>query len=206
MLTIWGRASSINVMKVLWTCSEIDVAYERIDAGREFGNISHPDFLGMNPNGRVPVLNDDGFILWESNPIIRYLSYKYALSRLYPTDVRQRALAEQWMDWQQTSIAPALAWPFQALVRGDPAYQDEARVAQAAAELNRLWGLLDAHLAERRFVLGEQFSMADIPLGAALWRWTNMALPRRRLPHLTAWQARLRSREGFLQHVMQAPS
>lgn len=203
MLSIWGRTNSINVMKVLWTCAEVDVHYQRIDAGMQHGQVGEPHFLQMNPNGRVPVLNDDGFILWESNAIVRYLCYKYSLGSLYPTDMRHRALAEQWMDWQQTTISPPLAWPFHGLVRDNPAYRNEFKLAQAAEELNRLFGMLDLHLQANAYVLGPRFTMADIPLGATAWRWFNLPVQRTEVPHVQRWFEQLQQRDGYRQHIMQ---
>jgi glutathione S-transferase len=202
VIQLWGRVNSINVMKVLWALDELNVPYTRSDAGMEFGVVDRPHYLQMNPNGKVPVINDEGFMLWESNAIVRYVSYKYGLGTMYPTDVRRRAEAEQWMEWQQTTVSPPMAYPFHGLVRMHAAYQDEGTIARAAAELSRLWAMLDAHLEERDYILGDSFTMADIPLGAAAWRWLNLPIKRYETPHVTRWHERLKSRNSFKRHVM----
>lgn len=201
MLTVWGRINSINVMKVLWVLEELGVKYRRIDAGLEHGKVNDADYRAMNPNGRIPVINDDGFTLWESNAIVRYLSYKYGLGTLYPADMRHRAEAEQWMDWQQTMFSPEIVWPFQGLVRRAEAYRDEARIQAAATTLSELFGILDVHLADHEYIMGDDFTMADIPLGATVWRWLNLPIKREELSNVEAWQARLMSREAYRQHV-----
>ncbi|MBT6276670.1 MAG: glutathione S-transferase family protein [Chromatiales bacterium] len=204
MLTVWGRANSVNVMKVLWTCEELGAPFERREAGLEHGRVDTPEFLDMNPNGRVPVINDDGFCLWESNAIVRYLSYKYGLGSFYPSDVRRRAEAEQWMEWQQTTVAPIIAWPFQGLIRKHPDYQNEAKLAEASAELDKVWSVLDRHLLDQPFVLGQSLTMADIPLGAAVWRWSNLPIERASMRNVEAWLERLKARPGFAQYVAQS--
>src|SRR5690348_5751273 len=76
-LTIWGRANSVNVQKVLWCLAELDIPYQRIDAGMAFGKNDTPEYLAMNPNGRVPTLVDGDYVLWESNSVMRYLNLAY---------------------------------------------------------------------------------------------------------------------------------
>ena len=99
-ITIWGRPNSVNVQKVLWCLHELDLAYERIDAGMAFGKNREPEYLTMNPNGRVPTLVDGDFVLWESNSIMRYLVRAYApQSTLYPHAPKVRSGVDRWLDW-----------------------------------------------------------------------------------------------------------
>ena len=107
MLHIWGRISSINVKKVVWTAQELGLEFQRTDAGGLFGLVKTPEYLRLNPNSTVPVIEDDDFTLWESNVIVRYLCAKHASGQLYPTELRQRFDAERWMEWQQTTLNPA---------------------------------------------------------------------------------------------------
>ena len=86
MLKLWGRVNSINVQKVLWALEELKVPYERTDAGMAFGVVNEPFYKKMNPNSRVPTIDDDGFVLWESNAIVRYLAAKHGAGSLYPND------------------------------------------------------------------------------------------------------------------------
>ncbi len=202
MIRIWGRQSSVNVQKVLWTCEEVGVPFERVEAGGRFSDLRTEAFLALNPNGRIPVLEDGGFVLWESNAIVRYVAATHGAGRLYPTDTRARADAERWMDWQLTDILPAMRVLFFQLVRAradekDPAAVESSRIAAAAA-----WGLVDAHLAGRRFLAGKDLTIADIPLGTFLHRWTALPIERPHLPALAAWHARLRARPAYARNVM----
>src|SRR3954463_1827067 len=103
MLKIWGRLSSLNVQKVMICVDELGLDFERVDAGMNFGIVQTPEYKAMNPNSVVPTIEDDGFVLWESNVIVRYLCGKHSIGRLWPTEVHARAEVERWMDWQQTS-------------------------------------------------------------------------------------------------------
>src|SRR5829696_9275573 len=126
MLTLWGRVNSINVQKVHWCLKELGLAYDRIEAGREFGVVDTPEYRRMNPNGLVPTIEDDGFVLWESNVIVRYLAARHGAGRLYPDDLRVRFDAERWMDWQATTLWPALRPVFIGLVRTPVAERDSS--------------------------------------------------------------------------------
>ena len=201
MIKLWGRVNSINVSKVLWVLEEVGAPYTRSDGIDARGNHSG-ELLAANPNARVPVINDEGFVLWESNAIVRYISYKYGLGTIYPTDVRERAESEQWMEWQQTSISPPLALPFHGLIRRHPQHRDPASIERAGAELDRLWRILDAHLSERDYVLGYEFSMADISLGVAAWRWFNLPMKRADVPQVERWFETLKTRESYRKNVM----
>jgi glutathione S-transferase len=201
MIKVWGRANSVNVQKVVWACVEAGVDFERIDAGGAFGLVDEPWYLDLNPNGRVPVIDDDGFVLWESNVIVRYLASKYAAAELCPQDLEGRALAEQWMEWEQTAILPALTPVFWGLVRTAPEDRDWGAIESGRAAAVQLWGILDAWLEERAYVAGEEFSMADIPLGAGIHRWLALEIERPRMRHLEDWHQRLSTRQGYRDHV-----
>jgi glutathione S-transferase len=201
MPKIWGRANSINVQKVLWCADELGLAYERIDIGGSFGGNDKAAYLAKNPNGLVPTLEeDDGFILWESNTIVRYLSAKHG--KLCPGDARARALAERWMDWQLTTVSRDMATVFWGLVRTPPEKRDATAIAAAAKALNGLWARLDQHLAANAYVGGKDFTMGDIPVGCMAYRWLNLPIERVPLPHLEAWYRRLGNREPYRKNVM----
>jgi glutathione S-transferase len=174
MITLYGRNNSINVQKALWALAEAGVAFERIDVGGAFGGNDTPEYLAMNPNGRIPTLDDGGFILWESNVIVRYVAAKYG-DGLWPSDNAERALAEQWMDWEQTTVEPTIRPVFWGLIRTPPEERDLDEIGRARQELIDIWGRLDRHLADRAYVLGERFTMGDIPPGAVLHRWLSFA-------------------------------
>ena len=193
-LRIWGRLTSINVKKVVWTAQELGLDFQRTEAGGVHGIVKTPEYLRLNANALVPVIEDDGYVLWESNVIVRYLCAKHSMGQMYPTDLQQRFDAERWMDWQQTTVNPASRPGFWQLIR-TPADQRNAKaIADSNVAVELLMTTLDAHLAERRFMLGEHFSMADIPLGCEVHRWFGLPQLREQRPHLERWFAELRDR------------
>ena len=194
MLNIWGRMSSINVRKVVWAAQELGLDMQRTDAGGPFGGISTPEFLQMNPNGMVPVMDDAGFVLWESNAIVRYLCAKHATGTLYPDSLAQRFQAEQWMDWQQTTLNPAGRNAFIQLVRTPLEQRQAELIEQSNAATEPLLALLDQHLAASPYLAGEHFSMADIPVACELHRWWGLPQPRHPHPNLQQWYAQVSSR------------
>jgi glutathione S-transferase len=204
MLRIFGRISSVNVQKVVWCARELGLPFERTDVGGAFGGTDTPAYRAMNPNGLVPVIDDDGFVLWESNAIVRYLAAAHGEGGLWPVSLETRADADRWMDWQATELGPAMRDAFIQLVRTPPGKRDQARVDASASASERLIALLDAHLARRDYVSGHAFTMGDIPLGAQVHRWFGMPLSRVPRPNVDAWYARLRARPGA-QDVLTLP-
>jgi glutathione S-transferase len=170
MLKIWGRDTSINVQKVMWAVGELRLPHERIDAGRQFGGLDTPAYATLNPNRRIPTLEDGDVVLWESNVIVRYLAAQFGAGSLWPQDPGVRGVADQWMDWQQTTLLPDMRIVFFGLVRTPPAQRDQGKIAAAVESLKDVWGKLDAHLAKRRFVAGDDLTMGDIPVGAMCYR------------------------------------
>lgn len=203
MLRIWGRLSSVNVQKVVWCADELGLAYERIDAGGRFGRNDTAEYLAMNPNGLVPVIEEDGFVLYESNAIVRYLAARHA--SLLPADPRARADVDRWMEWQSTSYTPAMTAIFWQLVRTPVAQRDAAAIEASRAKSEKLSGILDAHLASRRYLAGDAFSAADIVVGCAAHRWLNLPMEREPRPNLERWYAELAARPGSKQVTTQVP-
>ena len=201
MIRIWGRVNSVNVQKALWALVELDLAYERTDAGQKFGVVDSPAYRTMNPNGLVPTMEDDGFVLWESNVIVRYLATKYGMGTLCPAELRQRFTAECWMDWQQTALNPPISAVFVNLIRLPPDQRDESAVAKNCEAAERSLAILDEQLAAGFYVVGDSFSMADIPAGASASRWYKLPIERRRHARVERWLARLAERPGFRAHV-----
>ena len=202
MLKIWGRLNSINVMKVMWCVDELGIEHERVDAGMSHGVVGEDFYAKLNPNRRVPTIDDDGLVLWESNVIVRYLSAKHGSGSLCPVDIGERALAEQWMDWQQTTSHPDITFVFWAVVRDLKANQDPEKLAAATLRAAQAWQVVDDHLGDRDYLCGNHLTMADIPLGAAVWRWYNMKIERPALANVEAWHERLQQRPGFKKYVM----
>jgi glutathione S-transferase len=201
MLKIWGRSNSTNVQKVLWCCEEMGVAYERIDAGGAFGVVNTPEYRRLNPNGLVPTIDDDGFILWESHAIVRYLAAGYG-EGLWPEGRRMRAQADQWMDWTQTTYFPAIRGLFLGLIRTAPEQRDARAIEDSRLKTAEALAIADAHLASRPFLAGSDFTAGDIPLGCGVWRWMALPIERPALPNLQRWFEALRARSAFRKTVM----
>jgi glutathione S-transferase len=203
MLKIWGRSSSSNVMKVLWLCEELGVPFERIDAGGAFGVTKEPRYLAMNPNALVPTIEEpDGFTLWESNSICRYLARKHAAgSAIYPADPRAAADCERWMDWQLGALNPPMTTVFFTYVRIPEDKRDYAATAKARDAAEKLWEMLEPRLAAKPFICGDALTLADIALGIYVHRWFALPIERKELPGLAAWYARLKERPGYANHV-----
>ena len=187
MLTIWGRLSSINVRKVVLTAQLLGLPFERLDAGGAFGIVGTPAFMARNPNSMVPLIEDEGFDLWESNVIVRYLCAKHSAGAMYPQDVATRFDAERWMDWQQTTLNGAGREAFIQLVRTPPERRNPAAIAQSMAQTGLLHSMLDQHLARRAFMAGDQITMADIPIACEMHRWLGLPLEHAPLEHLHRW-------------------
>ncbi|OCZ96586.1 glutathione S-transferase [Achromobacter xylosoxidans] len=207
MLNILGKASSINVRKVLWTCVELGLPFEREDWGSGFRPTNEPAFLALNPNAMVPVLRDGDFALWESNSIIRYLANQYGAGReqpLYPSEPRRRARVDQWMDWQATDLNRSWSYAFLALARQSPAHRDAAAIEASSRDWGHFMGILERRLGETgAYVAGEAFTLADIAIGLSVNRWFATPLDdalRPALPAVAAYYDRLAERPGYRAH------
>jgi glutathione S-transferase len=194
MLKLWGRASSVNVQKALWIIGEIGVPFEHTEVGGPFGGLDTPEFGRMNPNRKVPVLDDNGYILWESNSIVRYLSAQYASGKLWPTDARERGLVDRWTDWQATELQPAMGPMFAGLIRTPPEKRDHAKIEASLKATNALCLTLEAALQGRDYLGGDHFTYADAVVGCAVHRWLTMQIERPATPALSAWHKRIKAR------------
>lgn len=201
MLSLLGKSSSINVRKVLWTCAEIGVEYHHEEYGAGALPLSTDAFLALNPNGMVPVIKDDDFILWESNSICRYLANKHHREDLLSADPKARAQVEQWMDWQAGELNNSWRYAFMALVRHSPAHADPSAISSSVSNWNRHMKILDAQLMKTAaYAAGETFSLADIVLGLSTHRWMMMEMDKPALPTVTAYYELLSQRPAFLQY------
>jgi glutathione S-transferase len=202
MLKIWGRANSINVQKVLWCCEELGIAFDRIDAGNEFGVVGSSSYRSLNPNGLVPTIEDNGFHLWESNVIVRYLAHKDTKALLCPDDLKTRFDAELWMDWQATVFWPALRPLFIQLIRTPAEKRDRAVIARAQELSLAAVEILDRQLSGRSYLAGDSFTMGDIPAAVAVHRWYELDTLHPELSHLRRWYGLMRQRRCFQKVVM----
>ncbi len=202
MIKIYGRANSINVRKVLWMCDEVGEPFTREDWGRGFKPTSDPAFQKVSAFGVVPVIDDGGFILRESNTIVRYLAEKHGRSDIYPKELRQRALTEQWMDWAATDIYTAIRPVFLGLqVKMAPFKDDAAGIDAGIKDWARQMGLLDAHLAQNGpYVAGQAFSIADICVGLIVNRWFGIAFEKPQYKAVAAYYDRLAERPAYRAH------
>lgn len=202
MLKIWGRNNSVNVQKVLWLCAEIGLAHERLDAGGEFGVVNTPQYRALNPNGLVHTIEDSGFVMWESNAIVRYLAAKHGAGRIWPENLNARAEADKWMDWQNTTLWPSLRPLFWNLIRTPMDQRNQQTMEESRARTAEILGYLDDHLKNHAYVAGESLTMGDIPIGCGIWRWFALPIERPELPHLQRWFHLLRQRPAYQNTVM----
>ena len=201
-MKIWGRENSSNVRKVLWCAEELGLTYERLDAGGAFGIVDTPDYQALNPNGRVPTLQDGELTLWESNAIVRYLARKYGEEPFAPMDPATWASADKWMDWSSTTLGGPFRDLFWNLVRMTPETRDEAAMNRGMAECKRLLAIPEAALGKTDYLSGEAFGFGDIPLGSIAYGWFEMPITRPDLPNLAAWYERLKLRPAYRKAVM----
>ena len=204
MLKIWGRRDAFNVQKVMWLIGELGLEHERIDAGGPFGGLDTPEFRAMNPHGRIPVIDDDGTVVWESHSIVRYLSAKYGRGSFWREDPAERARSDRWMDWMLATLQRDFMDLFRGFYRTPEAQRDLKMIQQLIAQCADHYRLLDRHLAVQPFLAGDRLTMGDIPAGTSLYRYFELEIERPAVPHVSAWYERLRERAPYRQHVMVA--
>ena len=206
MLKVWGRNTSSNVQKVIWALAEMGIPFERFDVGGAFGKTTEPFYLAMNPNSLVPTLEEeDGFTMWESNSIVRYLAAKHSARVLEPADLKRRARAHMWMDWQLTVMAPAITPAFWQLIR-TPADKRDANVIAASREKTiGAARIMDEQLGRTAFLAGDAFSYGDIPLGIMIYRYVQLVPERPATANLDRWYAAISSRPAFKAQVGAVP-
>lgn len=196
MLKIWGHRAAPNVAKVLWGCGELGLDFELVATGGPHGGLDEPDYRKLNPNGRIPTLDDNGFILWESHAILRYLARREHAEALYPHDAQAAARVDQWLDWQSAHLAEAVRDLVRLTIKAEaPAPADALHRAEAHA--STLFGIVDAALKESRHIAGDNFTLADIPIGIAFRRWSTLPVKRVAQPALGQWFETVRARPGF---------
>ena len=199
MLKVLGRKTSGNTQKVLWCCDELGIPYEREDVGREFGKNHEPAYLALNPNGRIPTIEDDGFVLWESNAIVRYLCAKHGMGTWYPRELHRLADMERWMDWQQTTLRPHFHAMTNAMQSSAPS--GDILLDSLKKALDDTWNILDAQLAKQPYIAGATLTMADIPFCYIINRWYKLPIEHHGLPNVKMWFNKLCKRPAFLRHV-----
>lgn len=203
MLRIWGRKNSINVQKVMWAVGELALPHERIDAGGPFGGLDSVEFGTLNPNRRIPAIDDGGTIVWESHAIVRYLAGKYSAGTLAPEDPGERAKSDMWSDWTLADLQPAfIGGVFFPFYRTPEDKRNWPAIRRGLERCAVLLHLLDRHLEDRAFVAGDRLTLGDIAPGAQLYRYFSLDIDRPSLPNVKAWYERLKSRDAYRTHVM----
>jgi glutathione S-transferase len=203
MLKIWGRADGSNVIKAMWCIGELGLEYERIDWGGSFGGNDDPEYRAMNPMGRLPTLvEEDGFTLWESGAVVRYLCAKHDMGGMCPDTLRGRAEAEKWMDWSSLNLAPFNSVFLDQFFRNPPDQLDPDAIAAATARASEMYAILDRQLADRAYLCGDNLTMADIPSGVLTHRWMTWTPSRPSHPNVEAWYERLAARPAYQEHVI----
>jgi glutathione S-transferase len=206
MIKIWGRNTSSNVQKVMWAVGEIGLPHERIDIGGPFGKNREPAYLAMNPNGLVPTLEeDDGFLVWESNSIVRYLAAKHRAGLLEPADLRARARANAWMDWQLSVLGPAISACFWGLIRTPPEKRDHAAIEDSKKKTTAAIAIVDDQLAKTAYAAGDAFSYGDIPIAVMANRYRQLVPERPPLRNFERWYAAIAARQAFKDQVAAVP-
>ena len=201
-IRIWGRANSGNVKKVLVVADELNLAYERIDAGRQFGVVDTPAYRKLNPNGRVPTIEDGDYVLWESHAICRYLAMQYDGEAIYPRDAKARAGVDRWMDWLLATLVAVDVPVFWGTIRTPPEKQDKAAITENVKKLSAVMQILEDRLAGRQYLEGDQATLADLLLGIFAYRYLkNPFIERPGQPNLAAWCERLCARPSYQTHV-----
>ena len=203
MIRVYGRETSSNVQPVMWLCAELGLDVERVDVGGAFGGTDTPDFLAMNPMGRIPVLQDGDLTIFESQSILRYLAAQYGRDALWAGNARARAPQDQWMEWAKQNVAPELVYKvFWQLVRTPAAERDEGRLRSGIASMATLMPIADRRIERHGWLAGDMISLADFTFGAQLYRYYTLDFDRPSTPHLDAYYARLGERPAYRTHAM----
>jgi len=202
MITVWGRTNSINVQKVMWAIGELGLECQRVEAGGQFGGLDTPEYGAMNPNRKIPVIDDGGTVLWESNACVRYLAARYGQGFLWPEEPGVRARSDMWMDWVSTTVIPDMTVAFWGLIRTPEAQRDHHAIRVAMDNLGRTFSILEGHLAGQHYVVDDSLSMGDVVVGAACHRYLSLPMERPVLGHVKAYYERLGHRPAFREQVM----
>ncbi len=197
MLTVYGHPLSPNARKVVWALEECGAKYDYKHVDIPKGDQKKPEFLKLNPNGRVPVLDDDGFVLWESNAILWYVADKFGADKIVPGDVKLRAQIDQWMWWQVADlVATARPWRMKLSASRGQALDEKAHAAGVEAAKQPL-GILDGHLAGKKHAVGDRFTIADISLAEFVGLCDGAGIDLAPYAHIRSWIAHLAARPAY---------
>lgn len=203
MLTVWGRATSSNVQKVMWTIGELGLPHRRHDLGGMYGGLDTPEYRALNPNMKVPTVEfDDGVVMWESNAIVRNLALHDPERRLWPVGGQKEASADMWAEWAQLNVCNHVTGLFWGLVRTAPSKRDASVEARHLANAMAGLEIAEAQLAKNPFLAGDTLTIADIVFGHSLYRFYTMDFDRPELSNVEAYYQILVARPAYAEHVM----
>lgn len=204
MLTIWGRKTSSNVQALMWCVAELGLDYVRYDIGHKFGGNDTSEFLQMNPNGTIPVIQDGkDDPIWETGAILRYLGSRYGDAPFWPQDLSARAQIDKWAEWSKINITLNFTMPiFWPMVRTAPQERDLAAVNKAIIVLGHYLNIAEQQLLRGDFLCGHNFTLADIQFGHVLYRYYNVPINRPAHPAVNRYYDRLTMRPAYQEHVM----
>ncbi|KQN46605.1 glutathione S-transferase [Serratia sp. Leaf50] len=204
MLKIWGRKTSSNVQALMWCVGELNLPYERYDIGHRFGGNDTPEFLAMNPNGTVPVLQDgDDEPLWETGAILRYIARVYGNEAFWPSSAAECAQVDKWTEWAKVSVSHSFTAPlFWRVVRTASKDRDQSAIDNAMKVLNKFLDVAEVQLSNHAYIAGEGFTLADVQFGHILYRYFDIDIERESFPALEQYYERLKQRPAFVEHVM----
>lgn len=202
MLKIWGRDTSSNVQKVLWTCEELNINYERIDKGGPFGGLENNEFKKLNPHSKIPVISDDGYVIYESHAIIRYLNSKFGKNIFCSENVKKQAIIDKYMDWIHTELSTYMIPVLIGLIRTQEEKRDINSINENNKKSETLWEYLNSHLNNNKWISHDIFSLADICCGVWVWRRYNLNTEKRNLKNIDRWFEQLKNRDSYKKIVM----
>ncbi|MGD9830168.1 MAG: glutathione S-transferase family protein [Hyphomicrobiaceae bacterium] len=209
-IRVWGRPTSARTQKVLFALAELGLQADLVLASATmgagghvskgnaaFGIVDTAAYRAMNPNGTVPTIDDDGFVLWESNAIVQYLGMRHGPELFYGNDIRLFASASRWMMWENNQLIPPMHELVMQLIRLPADKRDPAKAEAARQRLARELTIVDGVLAGSRYIAGERWTMGDIPLAIRVHRWHLLDIERPALPHIARYYDDLRARPAF---------
>ena len=203
MLTVYGRKSSANVQKVRWICSESDLEFKTEIVGGRYGGLTSPEFINLNPNSTIPVLKDGDFILYESNSIIKYISDKFNILK---SDTQKKiALNNQWIDWSSsvfglncsTYTAHSILLPIE--------QRNTTLASEAKKKIHSCFELLNKQSEKTNYLLDDELSLADIPVGCWIHRCVVLDLAISDFKFLEKLYINLKERNAFQTTVFSTP-
>lgn len=197
-MRLYHHPNSFNARRAVMTALQLGAPVELVFVDLQKGEQRQPQFLKLNPNHRVPVLEDDGFVLWESHAIMQYLADKTPRQSLYPADTRSRADVNRWLFWSGQHFSPAIGiLNWEHVIKGiiGLGAADPAEVRRGEQLVREFAGVLDSHLGGRDWICGEALSLADIAIATPLAATVPARLPVTDLPNLQRWFARIQGLE-----------